>query len=641
MKGYLSPISDHKLAGLLDYLAGEDSFAFFETTRVSEDNYLSFLFLEPVKRLVCKVADDPAVFLETAQRYLDQGYYLAGCFSYEFGYLLEEALVDLVNASEQIVAELGVYEKPFIYDHRRADFVDNKPWPQWDGGKDIAVDSYRVSDLTFSQDKQDYLAKIAQIKQYIEAGDTYQVNYTLKLLFDFQGSDMAFYKALRRNQSVSYGAFIKDGERRTLSFSPELFFRKKGNECLVRPMKGTMHRAPGLEEDLLVRSGLADDIKNRSENVMIVDLLRNDLGRLSEMGTVDTVSMFDVETYETLHQMTSSVRGELKSNVGLLELFRAMFPCGSVTGAPKIRTMEIIRELEAEARGVYTGGIGFISPDGEAVFNVPIRTVLLNKGRGEMGIGSGIVYDSDPEKEWDECCLKGRFLQASLPEFKLIETILYHPQHGFWLMGRHLERLRGSAVYWGFSFSEEDLSQALERTAATLASKGWHRVRLLLCKDGGLEIRAVSCSEPPVGLGQENSRLPEVVMSQSHTDSTDPFFHHKTTCRSLYDAEREKAGAAGFFDVLFCNERGEVTEGSITNVFIRKAGKLLTPPLSCGLLGGVLRGALLAGEVMAPDSLPVIEKVLSVKDLREAEAIYTGNSVRGLTRVNLADDELG
>lgn len=637
----MAPISDQKLAGLLDHLAEEDSFAFFETTRVNEEDYLSYLFLKPVNRLICKVTDDPAVFLEIAQGYLDQGYYLAGCFSYEFGYLLEKALADLVIGSDQIVADLAVYRKPFIYDHRLADFIGNKPWPQWDVAEDHADDGFRISDLTFSQNKEDYLAKIARIKRYIESGDTYQVNYTLKLLFDFQGSDMAFYKVLRRNQSVSYGALIKDGEHRTLSFSPELFFRKKGNECLVRPMKGTMHRAPGLEEDLLVRHGLADDLKNRSENVMIVDLLRNDLGRLSEMGMVDTVSLFDVETYETLHQMTSSVRGKLKSNVGLVELFRAMFPCGSVTGAPKIRTMEIIRELEAEARGVYTGAIGFISPDGGAVFNVPIRTVLLDKGRGEMGIGSGIVYDSDPEKEWDECCLKSQFLQVSLPEFELIETILYHPQHGFWLMDRHLERLRGSAAYWGFSLSEVDLTQTLARTTANLQSNEWHRFRLLLSKDGGLKIRAVSCSEPTVGIGQESSKLPEVVLSSSHTDSADPFFYHKTTCRSLYDAERDKGIASGFFDVLFCNERGEVTEGCIANVFIRKEGKLLTPPLSCGLLGGVLRGAFLAGEVMAPEGLSVVEEVLSVKDLRDAEAIYVGNSVRGLIRVSLADDELG
>jgi para-aminobenzoate synthetase/4-amino-4-deoxychorismate lyase len=640
MKGYLSPIPERKLAGLLNHLAGEESFVFLETTRADEDNYLSYLFLEPVARLLCKGADDPAVFMETAQGYLDQGYYLAGSFSYEFGYLLEESLADPVLAGDQVVADLGVYRQPFIYDHRLADFVGGKPWSDWDVADRMPGDAYRLDNLTFSQNKSDYLAKIARIKQYIESGDTYQVNYTLKLFFDFHGSDSDFYRALRRNQSVSYGAFIKDGERRTLSFSPELFFRKKDRACLVRPMKGTMRRAPSLEEDLLVRRDLAGDPKNRSENIMIVDLLRNDLGRLSVMGGVDTVSLFNVETYETLHQMTSSIRGELKPEVGLLELFRAIFPCGSVTGAPKIRTMEIIRALEAEKRGVYTGGIGFIAPDGAAVFNVPIRTVVLAKDHGEMGVGSGIVYDSDPEKEWEECCLKGQFLQAALPEFELIETILYHPRRGFWLFDRHLARLRRSATYWGFYFSAEDLTLALEQTALSFNRHDCRRVRLLLHKDGGVDISSVACPDPFTGEGRKGLELPLVVRSSRRTESGDPFFYHKTTCRSLYDTERAKAVAAGFLDVLFCNERGEVTEGGITNIFLRKAGKILTPPVGCGLLGGVLRDALLAGELPGPDGLAVTEAVLDGHDLREAEALYVGNSVRGLVRVNLVAKDL-
>jgi para-aminobenzoate synthetase/4-amino-4-deoxychorismate lyase len=405
-------------------------------------------------------------------------------------------------------------------------------------------------------------------------------------------------------------------------------------------MKGTMRRAPSLEEDLLIRRQLAGDLKNRSENIMIVDLLRNDLGRLSVMGKVDTVSLFDVETYETLHQMTSSIRGELKPDVGLIDLFRAIFPCGSVTGAPKIRTMEIIRELETGARGVYTGGIGFIAPDGAAVFNVPIRTVVLAEERGEMGIGSGIVYDSDPEKEWEECCLKGCFLQAALPEFELVETILYHPHQGYWLLARHLQRLSRSAAYWGFAFVDEDITGALARTARSFNRRDWQRVRLLLHKDGEVNVSSVPCPEPARGNEPEGGGAPQVVLSSLRTDSADPFYYHKTTCRRLYDQEREKGVAAGFFEVLFRNERGEVTEGAITNIFIRKKGEMLTPPLVCGLLGGVFRDALLAGELPGPDGLPVTEAVLGVNDLREAEALYVGNSVRGLVRVKLADKDL-
>jgi para-aminobenzoate synthetase/4-amino-4-deoxychorismate lyase len=640
MKGFPSPIPDRELTDILIHLTAEDSFVFLETTRLSADNFVSYLFLNPVDRITCTATDDPVAFLETAQRYCDAGFYLAGSFSYEFGYLLEEVLRGLIDPADRIVADFGVYRTPYIYDHRHGDFAGPRPWPLEDRGREVADSGFQISDTIFSQTREDYLEKIALIKKYIEAGDTYQVNYTLKLLFDFQGSDLSFYKALRRNQSVSYGAFIKEGGRRTLSFSPELFFRKRGNECLVRPMKGTMRRAPELTEDTAVRGRLAADIKNRSENVMIVDLLRNDLGKLCVMGEVDTVSLFDVETYETLHQMTSSIRGKLKPGVGLLELFRAIFPCGSVTGAPKIRTMEIIHELETAPRGVYTGGIGFISPEGEAVFNVPIRTVVLDNERGEMGIGSGIVYDSDPEQEWEECCLKGRFLQASFPEFKLIETLLHRPQRGYWLRARHLDRLARSAAYWGFSFSRAEAVSALERAVVSTAGNECHRIRLLLHKDGVLEVAAFACPGPLSAADAGNGEPPMVVLSSSRTNSADPFYYHKTTWRDLYDAERKKALAAGFYEVIYRNERGEMTEGSITNLFVREGGKLLTPPLACGLLGGVLREALLDGEVEPPGRLVVEEKIIGREDLKNAEAIYVGNSVRGLVRVRLAANEL-
>ncbi|MCA1764773.1 MAG: chorismate-binding protein, partial [Desulfobulbaceae bacterium] len=253
MKGFPLPISDRELTSILSHLAEEDSFVFLETTRLSADNYLSYLFLNPLARITCKGSDDPVAFLEKAQCYCDEGFYLAGSFAYEFGYLLEEVLRGLIDPAEQIVADFGVYRKPYIYDHRQGDFVSGRPWPPEDGGGQTAEPDFSISEPTFSQTREDYLEKIDRIKHYIEAGDTYQVNYTLKLLFDFQGSDIAFYKALRRNQSVSYGALLKQGDHRTLSFSPELFFRKKDNHCTVRPMKGTMRRAPDLAGDAAIR----------------------------------------------------------------------------------------------------------------------------------------------------------------------------------------------------------------------------------------------------------------------------------------------------------------------------------------------------------------------------------------------------
>ncbi len=634
MSDFLLPIADRKLDGLLDHLSREQSFVFLETTRVSHENHLSYLFLNPEERLVCREKDDPILFLQKAQNLLDDGYHLAGWVAYEFGYLLEPVLARLIKGKDKPVAEFGVYRKPFVYDHRSGGFVGEKPWSDWDSLIGDKGRIYNISNLTYSLSKEAYLDKVGLIKKYIESGDTYQVNYTLKLLFDYEGSDPALYKALRRNQSVSYGAFIKNGDQRVLSFSPELFFRKSGNECLVRPMKGTIRRAAESEKDGVLRGNLAGDIKNRSENVMIVDLLRNDLGRLSVMGKVDVLSLFDVETYETLHQMTSSVRGELKPDVSLGELFQAIFPCGSVTGAPKIRTMEIIRELEHGDRGVYTGGVGFISPEGEAVFNVPIRTVVLDKGRGEMGIGSGIVYDSDPESEWDECCLKARFLLDPNPGFQLIETLLWDPDNGFWLFERHLDRLSASALYWRYPFTRTAIIEALEDVVE--GKLNHQRVRLLLNKDGTLEASAVSLSKPSLNGDIQSGKVGRIAISSTKTNSSDPFLYHKTTRREIYDEERQNFISKGLYEVVFCNERGELTEGAITNIFIKKNGELLTPPLGCGLLAGVFRGALLAGELSAPEDMPVKDQVLTIKDLEEADAVYVGNSVRGLVRVELS-----
>jgi len=649
MNNFSLPIANNKLNALLGRLSREEAFVFLETTRVNAENFTSYLFLKPVDRLLCKASDDPAVFLERVNDYLGQGYYLAGWLAYEFGYLLEPVLQKLSADGQKIVADLGVFPTPHLFDHRAGKFVGSAPFAK-DGPVSPSHDvTCKISGLRLSQSKDEYLHRIAEIKSFIETGDTYQVNYTLKFLFDFSGSASGLYETLRRNQSVSYGAFIKSGQQRILSFSPELFFRKSGSECVVRPMKGTSRRAPQLTADRVMGCQLAADSKNRSENVMIVDLLRNDLGRLCKMGKVEVVSLFDIETYETLHQMTSSVRGELRDGVTLEELFRAIFPCGSVTGAPKIRTMEIIKELEDGDRGVYTGGIGFISPVGDMVFNVPIRTVVLENGRGEMGTGSGIVYDSDPENEWDECCLKARFLAEPEPDFQLIETILWHPEKGFWLLERHLERLSASAVYWGMPCDKSVVKTELEKAVAGFRQRDGFlseqdpgeclRIRLLLHKDGVLETALTPCREPVMWHGVNalnGGEMPVVVVASSVTDSRDSFLYHKTTRRPLYDSERQNAVGAGHCEVLFLNERGELTEGSISNVFIVQGNRLLTPPLSSGLLNGILRQSLLAGEVSFR-GLQLKEKVLTEDDLKAAEAIYVGNSVRGMVRVKLVD----
>ena len=640
------PFSEKFLHSLFAGLAGKESFVFLESTRVTPENHLSYLFCEPLQRLVCAPDDDPAIFFSKAQEKLDQGFFLAGYISHEFGYLLEPILarsfvprVPSGHAPAQLpLADLSVFNKPVLYDHQTESFKDTSKWPAGEGSGPGAV--FSIDNLRLNLEREKYLEAIHRVKSYIEEGDTYQVNYTLKLLFDFTGSVSEFYCSLRRNQSVSYCGLIKNKGTTILTFSPELFFRKKENQINVRPMKGTMLRGRTISEDREFAEFLHHDIKNRSENVMIVDLLRNDLGRLSRMGGVSVQSLFDVETYETLHQMTSSIRGEVNRPVSLEEMFKALFPCGSVTGAPKIRTMEIIRELEAEDRGVYTGAIGFISPDGEAVFNVPIRTLVLQGNKGEMGIGSGIVWDSDPIGEWEECKLKGRFLTSPAPEFQLIETMLWRPESGYWLLDLHLDRLADSAGYFAYPLELEKVSEALQALTADFDSSTpvkSQRVRLTLSRAGeftiahtGLHANFLPEADPAVIMQQKTGKdLPQVIFSSRNTDSNFVYLYHKTSLRKLYDDERTRfVDSKGYYEVLFMNEKGEITEGSYTNIFLQKAGRLLTPPVSCGLLPGVFRRYLLQ---QYPEF--VVEKTLTGKDLEQAEALYVGNSVRGLVSV--------
>jgi para-aminobenzoate synthetase/4-amino-4-deoxychorismate lyase len=628
-----SRLATHELNRLLAHLAHEDDFVFLETGRITAEEHRSWLFRQPLDRLIRTAADSPALFFKKAQNALAQGYYLAGWFAYEFGEMLEPTLARRIAiAPATVLADFGVFPTPHIFDHATGNFSGAGPWPLAPAEE---AAGYAVTNLRLNETRERYLDSIARIKTYIENGDTYQVNYTMKYLFDFHGQAAALYTALRRSQSVSYAALLSARNRQILSFSPELFFRRQGDHCTVRPMKGTMARGKTTTEDAALAARLRNDPKNRSENIMIVDLLRNDLGRLSLNGTVSVTDLFTVETYETVHQMTSTISSRLRPDLGLEEFFRAIFPCGSVTGAPKIRTMEIIRELESALRGIYTGGIGFFTPAGDSVFSVPIRTVVLENGHGEMGIGSGVVADSDPMAEWEECQLKGRFLKAPLPEFQLIETILWHAEGGYWLLDAHLERLTASASLLGFTADRDRVLAALAAEETKMPGNATAcRVRLLLAKDGSIEITATPCPLPvltgPPPFPAPFSPSLKVRLASFPTNRESLYLFHKTTQRQLYDDERKLAVDQGFFEVLFTNQQGEITEGSFTNVFVQKGGMLLTPPVSCGLLNGVFRHHLLT---TCPDR--VREAVITPTDLATADSIYVGNSVRGLVPVRL------
>lgn len=625
----MNPIDNKTLAELSTWLEGQNDFVFLESSRVTDDNHCSMLFHSPADWLVCMPGDDCFSFMARVDEHLRQGRYVAGWIDFEFGYMLEPRLQRLVSEnllkSDRPLAVLGLFGVPLEYDHLQECFRNGTGWPSCK-----AQDTtFSCTELTPSLTQKQYVEALTRLKRYLLAGDTYQVNYTFQLDFDYQGSIAALYQSLRRNQSVSYGAWIRHDGLDILSFSPELFFTADRQGIRVRPMKGTMSRGRTTAEDLERSNFLASDTKNRCENVMIVDLLRNDLGRLMQTlggGRVVPQSLFDVETYQSLLQMTSTIdafpgNGQLPS---FSKLFAALFPCGSVTGAPKVHTMEIIHELEQQERGVYCGAIGYAGPD-RYCFNVPIRTLELSGRKGKMGIGSAIVIDSDTDAEWQECLLKGKFLTSYVNAFQLIETLLWRPGKGYWLLEYHLDRLLDSASYFSFSADRNVLKKRLERKAYAFTRK--MRVRLLLDNDGRIEITAadvVSSCAP--------STVPMVVFSSCRVDENSPFLFHKTTRRELFDQEYTRGLSSGYADILFVNSKGQVTEGAISNIFIADQGMLYTPPVQCGLLGGTFRRHLF-------EQGRVKERILTTADIHGAEQLYLGNSVRGLVPVQLEENE--
>lgn len=634
-------MQDPQLLQLLGYLRNTEQFVFLDTSKPDEENSESLLFVGPVGRLVCKAGDCQEDYLSLLQNHLDEGSHLAGWVGYEFGAMLEDrelvAKRKSANADE-VLADFGVFPEPFRFDHR----TGKNDFPLQDGSVIESSDS-KIKKLRPNMTKEEFVQALDVVQEYIAAGDTYQVNYTLKLLFNFAGSAEQLYRDLRRNQSVAYGAYIRNGDDRILSFSPELFFRKNNSEVTVRPMKGTAKRGFSSEEEREKCLHLQCDIKNRSENVMIVDLLRNDLGRLMYghgQSRVFVESLFDVESFESLLQMTSTIKArapeEAMNSFRLTDFFRALFPCGSITGAPKIRTMQIIDELEKDCRGVYTGAIGYFAPDGSAAFNVPIRTIRLRGTHGEMGIGAGITHDSIPVEEWKESLLKGRFLTHSQPDFRLFETILWQPDSGYWLLDQHLSRLEKTADYFKYSYSKDAIVGQLAFEAKRFTDD-CHRVRLNLEKDGRLNCVAAKCDKPVYStlpetlLSVDESLLPVVTFSAHRVAVDNPWCFHKTTMRQLYDSEYAEARRDGVYDRLFCNEAGEVTEGCISNIFIYTNGRYTTPPVRSGLLAGVMRGQLLSNS-----KVKISEEVLTEDVVRAAEAVYLCNSVRGVIQVRVS-----
>lgn len=567
----------------------------------------AWLFEKPHRIISANTPDDVKAALAAMAGAQADGFYLAGYCAYELGHVWEEKLPRNPQETGMPLLWFGVFDAP--RNIAAAERVALFP-----------VASWAIGGLQPAWDEARYTEAFNKVKAYITAGDVYQINLTFPLHFEFTGNAAAFYSALRHQQPVEQGAFIDTGDSQILSLSPELFFALDAKGTIAaRPMKGTAPRGADANEDAALKNKLAADIKQRAENLMIVDLLRNDIGRVAAVGSVRVPELYHVESYATLHQMVSRVAAQLKPDVGRTAILPALFPCGSVTGAPKIRAMQIIHELEQTPRGVYTGSIGYFAPDGSAEFNVAIRTLHIQGGKGRMGIGSGVVADSESANEYNECLLKAKFLRTTAPAFQLFETIrlengTYH------LLERHLERLESSARYFGFHYDDAHCREALDEARD---AQGLRRVKLTLHHRGNIEITSTIFTD-------DDRPLWRVRMSEHVLDANDIFLKHKTTRRALYEAELKRADVLGCKEVIFCNADGQLCEGSFTNIFIEKDDMLYTPPLSAGLLPGTFRAELLAtGEA--------VERPLYRHDIMEADAFYVGNSLRGLRPATLVE----
>ncbi|WP_293859516.1 aminodeoxychorismate synthase component I [Sphingomonas sp. SCN 67-18] len=530
-----------------------------------------------------------------------RGLHAAGFLSYEAGHALEPRLAPLAAPGALPLLWFGLFEgfTAIAPDAVPAWLPD--PAGAWAGQPRPGID------------RADYGAAIRAVLDAIAAGDIYQANLTFRSAVAVAGAPAALYAGLRARARAGYGALISTGRDWLLSLSPELFFSLRDGQLSTKPMKGTATRG---KDDAAAVSRLREDPKQRAENLMIVDLLRNDLSRIAVPGSVAVPELFTVETYPTVHQMISRVTAQIAPGRDAVDALCALFPCGSITGAPKIRATEIIAQVEPDRRGIYTGAIGRLDPGGDAAFNVAIRTLHLPMGEtvATIGLGSGIVADSKEEDEWRECLAKGKFVASSPPEFDLIETMAFDPIEGLLLLDRHLARMGASAARFDFRFDRHEARNELQ--AATFRLRAPSRVRLLASRGGHFAIEVRPAPERP--------DMPvSVALAPLPVAPGDFRLAHKTTDRAFYDRARH---AAGTFEVAFVAPDGGLNEGSFTNIFVERDGRLLTPPLSRGLLPGILRAELIA-------SGRAVEAELTAADL--GEAFLVGNAVRGLLPARL------
>ncbi|HEX4076253.1 MAG TPA: aminodeoxychorismate synthase component I [Candidatus Acidoferrales bacterium] len=564
------------------------------------------MYRRPLRILSASNSETLDEVLAEIDRHVKSGGEAAGFLSYEAGYALEPKLGRLLDDRNAApLCWFGLYDS--------AEAAGELSFPA-DGSEEV------VRSLMPSISRGQFDRALGAIHEWIAAGDVYQINFTYRESFESASCPWCLFASLCHRHPVPYAAFVNTGCEQIVSLSPELFFHICDRRIVVKPMKGTADRGLTLEGDIRRGEALQASEKNRAENVMIVDLMRNDLGRICSTGSVKTTRLFEVERFPSVWQMTSTVEGRLRDDCTPESVIRALFPSGSVTGAPKIRAMELIADLETTQRGVYTGSIGYFAPQ-QAQFNVAIRTAVLRGTEGLLGVGGGITYDSFPAEEWNESRSKAAFLTQQAPDFKIIETMRWDGEYS--LLEDHVERMRASAEYFGFKFKEKAIRESIEEMIPGFENRP-HRVRLLLAQDGSIELESSEIDFVPFG---------RVRLSAQTVRSSDRFLYHKTTRRKLYVEEFAAAKAAGCDDALFFNERGELTEGAVHNVFVVKDGIWHTPAIACGLLPGTFRASVLRSRSNAR------EDVLTLDDLATADAIYLCNSVRGMFPVRLLEQQ--
>lgn len=618
-------------AGLSTELNG-DCFALLDdhSPASTPDAPLSRLYTQYQVSLIGHSMQDLPGALAQMQEAIANGWHALGLFHYELGAGVVGLAPDEAHQASGVLFEILLFANC-----QRMTPAQVHAWLQQ---HTAAHQVSGVANLRSNVTQAEFAHALDTIHRYLEAGDSYQVNYTWRLKFDMFGDLCDFYSRLRQRQAVPYGALIRlpDG-RAVLSFSPELFVRHAAGQLTTQPMKGTAAACNDEQIDAAAAKSLARDPKNRAENVMIVDLLRNDLGRIAQTGSVQVPALFEVKRYNSVLQMTSTVTAKLRADVSLSGIFTALFPCGSITGAPKRRTMEIIRQLEAAPRGLYTGAIGWFdrAQVGHQVndfcLSVPIRTLSLaapgcdGVRHGEMGVGAGIVFDSQTGEEYEECLLKASFLTGLPARFELFETMYVSQQQGCRNLEAHLQRLTSSAHYFGFDLEPEQVQLLLARTCAGLQPGLAYRLKLILDQSG-----TARCEIGQLGELAQPVRL---LLAERKMAANQVFLRHKTTLREEYDAGWRRAESQGAFDTLFYDADGYIAEGGRSNVLLQIDGAWYTPALAQGVLPGVMRARLMR-------ELGAQERALTLADLQSAQQVIVCNALRGalLAKLDLSQE---